>query len=67
MTFPALDPSVLIFLPKAGHSLSIAKLAYFNLKMTTAVDRYARVGSWQSVDQDEAAARVHRCLHSFPC
>lgn len=33
------------FSPEVGHSFPVAKLSYFGLKMTTAVDCYGNVGS----------------------
>lgn len=61
------DPLVLSSLLEAGRSLSIAKLKCFNLKMTTAVNCYGNVGSWQSVGQDEVSVDVDRGRLFFSC
>lgn len=61
----AWDLSVLSFLLEALLSLPIAKRLRFGLRMTTAVDCYWSVGSWQSVSQDEVGVGVYRGCVSF--
>lgn len=50
MRIPARNFSVLSFSHKAEHSSTIAKLAYFYLKMMSAVNCEESVGSWKSVN-----------------
>lgn len=45
----------------------IAKQACFDLNMTTAVNCYGSVGSWQKVDQEEVGGGVNCGLFFFSC
>lgn len=67
MKVPAHGPLVLSFLLEAEHSLPIAKLAFLDMKMITAVNCYRSIDSFQSVNQDESGLGVDCCLLSFPC
>lgn len=67
MRISAGDLSVLSFLLLAGHSLSIAKIACFDLKVTPTVNCYGIVGSWQIVDQDNIGVGFDLSLLSFSC